>query len=37
MTKVMAKERRHTVVPCSSTFAKVLGVKRVGIKIPVTR
>jgi hypothetical protein len=37
MTKVIPKERRHTVVPWTSTFEKVADVKRVGIKIPATR
>jgi hypothetical protein len=37
MTNVMPKERRHTVVPWTSTFAKVADVKMVGTKKPVAR
>ena len=37
MTNVMPTERRHTVVPWTSTFEKVADLNMVGTKIPVTR
>jgi hypothetical protein len=37
ITNAIPIERRHTVVPWTSTFEKVADAKRVGTKIPVAR
>ncbi len=37
MTNVIPMERRHTVVPWTSTFNKIADLKIVGTKMPITR